>query len=239
MFRLCIIIIILIARYPSFTMTPDNLIAKNTDAIGGADKLKNLRTLSFESEITSDKIHMLMKVYIKFPSRIRAEITTKDTKIVTVFDGENGWVANKSSATHIPRKKFQVLKAQLLSQIGYYIYTLYWLNENKASISSKGKEKINNTEYYRLNVNYSGKEQNVYYINPKTFLVDRIIMVKDYLGRDLNTLVILKGYRKTDGINFPSKADVFSGINKLSDIDYTDIKINKKLNGIIFDFPKK
>src|SRR5438874_13379319 len=74
--------------------TVDDIVAKNLQARGGADKIKAVQTLKMTAKLNSQGMDLPMTLYAKRPNLTRKELTLGAQKMLFVFDGTDAWHNN-------------------------------------------------------------------------------------------------------------------------------------------------
>lgn len=72
----------------------DAIVARNTSAKGGLEKIKALTSLKQTAIVVTNGMEMPLTIYSKRPNLIRQEITVGDRLVVNAFDGQVPWILN-------------------------------------------------------------------------------------------------------------------------------------------------
>ena len=94
---------------------------------------------------------------------------------------------------------------------------MFYKMDNDGVIATyKGKEDVNGTKYDIVNVTYdaevTGKSQNdeyIFYVNPKTKLVERFFFSLPAMGVNAPVLLMELDYETIDGVTFATKRRIY------------------------------
>src|SRR5450432_2049790 len=96
--------------------TADDIIKKNVDAVGGADKLKAIQTEVADGKFSQGGIDVPFVLTQKRPNKFMIQATFQGKTQVQSYDGSNGWSINpfqgrddaeKMDADNLKTTKFQ------------------------------------------------------------------------------------------------------------------------------------
>lgn len=104
-----------------------------------------------------------------------------------------------------------------LRSANYFWFTMFYKMDNPGVIAtSKGRETVNGTAYDVVHVTYdpakTGKEVNdeyIFYVNPKTKLVDRFFFSLPAMGVDAPVILMELDYEKINGLQVSTTRRVF------------------------------
>jgi len=157
----------------SDAQTIDEIVQKHIAAIGGYEKIKAIKTITFEGSNQSNTINTTFKSYIvndRAACTIGIANGKKSKGIVTKKDG---WICTPDSSIKMTKKtKLQIKLDQRALDIQGPLID-YEKKGNK--IKYLGLEKINNVECYKLKLKKSDKSSFIYYIDNRSYLITRTI----------------------------------------------------------------
>jgi hypothetical protein len=172
------------------------------------------------------------KTYILNGKGFKSETDFNGSKIINVITDKGGWVINpmagQSTATPIPEDQLKSSKGSL--QIGGPLFD-YAAKGYKVELAGK------DSADYKLKVTADGVNI-MYYINMKTYLIDKMVNKVSANGQDLEISTTFHDYKKTDyGYVMPYAQDVNYPQFSLT-ITHTKVDINKPVDPSIFEMPK-
>jgi len=216
---------------------PYEILNNHFQALGGLDKLKAERSSYFEATLSVAGLKGTFEVWIQKPDRSRVKVDLKVFKMTTGDNGEYEWVvdtndklqliSNPDEAT-IKRKKVQNLMAE---------YKHADPNSDIFTLSLSGIEKVEEQDCYVIKIDNSiSNDQSTYYINNKTFLLDKSISI----AAEKSNESYYKDYREVDGIKvafYIKQIDLETGQEET--IEISQYQSNLEIDPAIFDAPSK
>ena len=125
-------------------------------------------TLSCALEIVQQGMSGTLTIYKKEPDKRRTDIEVQGFVVTQAYDGQTAWGTNMQTFT---TEVFSGEDAASLKRDSLPLVAS--LNPEKYGISSvyKGKEKIDNKDYFVLEESYPDGFKATVYVNPETYLV--------------------------------------------------------------------
>src|SRR5262249_16221047 len=155
--------------------TADELVQKNLEARGGADKMRAITALHLigkyrlgggqEAKIESYQVE---------PGKIRFEFNLQGLTQVNAWDGVQGWAIQPFQGRKDPQKttyddnKSLIDSADIVSPLLDY-------QKKGSKVEYLGTEDIDGTDAYKLRVTFKDGDSRVIYLDPDQYLEIRII----------------------------------------------------------------
>src|SRR4030081_1101381 len=76
---------------PSAAQTAEELVAKNTQAKGGIEKIKAIKTLRMSGKVQSGGFTAQIEEKSKVPAALRQNFTVEGMTAIEAYDGSTGW----------------------------------------------------------------------------------------------------------------------------------------------------
>ncbi len=214
--------------------TVDDIIAKHTDAIGGKDKISQVKSIYTENSIeamgnTSTSTESLLQ-----GKGYKSESEFGGMKVINAYTDKGGWLINpfmgSSDAQAMPADAYVSGKDQI-----YFGGSLVDYATKGNKIELQGKE----GNLYKLKVT-NGSSEATYFIDGDTYLVNKISIKGDMMGQTIEIVKNFSDYKKTDfGIVIPYSTTTDFGGNFSFTSKVTKVEVNKELDPKIFDMPGK
>jgi hypothetical protein len=213
--------------------TADDIIGKYVDAIGGKDKLAQIKSVHTEATVNvmgsdnpASTTQLIGKGY-------RSEAEINGSKIVQVYTDKGGWAINPfaggTDAAPMPDDQYQAGKDDIW--VGGSL-----LNYKAAGYTAELLPKDGNN--YPIKIT-AGKRVTTYYIDANTYLLNKTITAASIQGQDTNIVSTYSNFQKSDfGIMQAYKIDVDLGQIQLGYVVKT-VTFNKDVDPKIFDMPGK
>jgi hypothetical protein len=212
--------------------TADEIINKYTDAIGGKEKIGQLKSIYTETSMEAMGNSSPAFEYLLEGKGYKTESEFNGMKIINCYTDKGGWsinpMAGGTDAQPMPDDAYKAGKDQI-----YFGGSLinYAAKGNKVELI--GKEGNN----YKLKVTNAGTETN-YFIDTVTYLLNKTVAKAEFMGQSIEIVTSFSDYKKTDyGIVVPyTKSTDFGGF--ALGFKVTKVEVNKELDPKIFETPK-
>ena len=238
--RLCAIVaaagLLSAASNGSDSITLEEIIRRNTEAMGGREAIERMRTVEISLHVSSPNFEVDGVYRATRPGRMRIDITAGGKHVFTeTFDGEKAWQwqegKEQKEAGPVPTA---ALRHGL--ELPGNLFGLHEMESRGHGVELHGREQIEGTNYYVLRVTLADGYQTSLYVDPQTW---RITRRRDFraLHPDIDptpaTIEVRKSdWRQTDGVWFPfAREDVDVKTGKvLETTTVKSIKVNPALD---------
>ncbi len=214
--------------------TADQILAKYTEALGGAAAVEKVKTRSMKgSWLTSNGITLGYEVYQSAPDRIYTILNTPKQGVIE--RGSNGKIAWEKST-----RGLRELEGVELSYLRRYpdLFKDIKLQGQFTRLSYGGKEQIDGKDVYVLRgIGVDGKGERLYFDAQTGLLVRRVTSTTTMVGL-IPEQVDYEDYRDVDGMKLPFTIRVTS-IDSFynSTRKFTEIKLNVPVDETKFNKP--
>ncbi len=176
-------------------------------------------------------------LYQKEPNKMRIDIEVMGMNITQVFDGEKAWFTNPQTGTieEMPSTQSREFARQALGNDSLFHPEKYGITYN-----FKGKEKINDVEYFVLEQTFNDGTVVAIYLDPNSFL-----SVKTK-GKTINMMTGLpveaethhSDYRKVDGTVVPFQLTTYYDGQEFQRMIFQKIVYNTGLDDSLFNLKR-
>jgi outer membrane lipoprotein-sorting protein len=231
----------LLAVMPSWAaeLSFDEVLARHTAAVGPADQLKAIETLTLIGKYRPGgyPADLAMKETIKRPASVRIELTLQGFTIVQAYDGKSGWqiqpFQGRKDAERMTTDDVKSIDEE--NQIEGFLV-------NAAAKGTKldylGREDVDGTNAYVIRAQLKNGNQKTVYLDPDAFLPIRILTKAKIRGAEVETETDLGDYEKIEGVYLPfSIQNGAKGSTRKDSITYERADVNKPVDDKIFAFP--
>ena len=212
--------------------TVDEIINKHIEALGGKEKLSQVRSLYTESSVEAVGNAASSKEYLVEGKGFKSETELMGMKIINCYTDKTGWSLNPFTGSNDP----QVMSDEFYKAGKNQIFvggalTDYAAKGNKVEFI--GKEGNN----YKLKVTGGGIET-FYFIDTQTNLVSKTTQKADVMGQSVEIVVTFSDYKKTDfGIVVPyTRSTDLGGFGLEAKV--TKVEVNKEIDPKTFEMSK-
>ena len=215
-----------------YAQTVDEVISKHIEALGGKEKLGQVKSLYYENSMDVMGNSVPQKEYLVEGKGYKSEVEFNGMNIINCFTDKSGWTINPmaggSTAEAMPDGLYRSGKTQIYFSGGLMDYAA---KGYKAELV--GKE----GETFKIKLTDSGSET-FYFIDSKNYLLTKSITKSEMMGQAVDITVTYLDYKKTDfGIMVPYTKNLDMGMIQMAQ-KTTKVEVNKEIDLKIFDMPK-
>ncbi len=231
--RSLIALVALVATTTCFAQTADDIIAKNIEAIGGKDVINSVKSLVIEQSIEVAGNEAPSTTYILTGKGFKNQTDFNGVQIITCFTDKGGWTVNpmvgQATATAMPADAVKASQGQMNPAGALFNYAA-----TGGKVELVGKD----TADYKIKLTNTGGLNAIYYINMKTYYIDRVETTLTMAGQSVDLKIRFSDYRKTVvGFFLPYTMQRELPQYTLN-ITNKKVDINTTIDPTIFDMPK-
>jgi len=191
---------------PLSAQTADELVAKNLEARGGADKLRAVQTIVITGTISFGNQTSPIHVKIRRPHQILEEFTVQNTEITRAYDGTSGWQSEKSGdhskvdalvggeADNIREEAENAIEGPLLDYA-----------KKGSKIEALGKDTVGGKPVYKLRITTHMGTSITQFLDASTYLEVYEEIERTVNGKLMLIVEDVSDYREVGGIKFAHK----------------------------------
>lgn len=222
----------------SHAQTADEIVNKHIEAMGGKDKIKDIKSIYTEGVMNVMGNEAPVTTTILNGKGFKSEVDFNGQKIVQVVTDKNGWAINPMMGSTDPQKmpdeQYNTSKDEIF--VGGPLYN-YAAKGYKVDLA--GRESVNNVNAYKLNVT-NGDNTTTLYLDPNTYYIVKAVKKFSVNGQEGEVSTVFSDYKKTDnGFVLPYSTEITlpQGFSISSTVKKVDI--NKDIDPKIFDMPQQ
>jgi outer membrane lipoprotein-sorting protein len=216
----------------------DEIIAKNVQARGGADKLKSVKSIKSTATMSMGPgIEAPGTLIQKRPALARLEFTVQGLTAVQAYDGKNGW----QIMPFMGKKDPELMSADEAKEIEENADLEGPLVDYKSKghqVELQGKEKIEGTDAYKLKVTLKNGDVQTIYIDSDSFLDIKEVTKRTVRGTEQEIESAIGDYKPVDGIMFPFAVESgIKGTDQKQKLTITKVELNVPADDSLFKMP--
>jgi hypothetical protein len=192
-----------------FAQTADDLVAKNLEARGGADKLAAIHSYVARGQLRLPGDFKLsyeeMRARLdpaKDVCAVRINAQIQGLTVIQAYDGANGWRVNPFEGRK-DAEKMGADEARSLADEALIDGPLLASRAKGSKIEYLGREDVDGTDAYKLRVTQSDGTIFTYYLDPDVYLEIRMDEQRTIRGAMQETVTDYGDYEKVAGVYFP------------------------------------
>ncbi|MEY2573343.1 MAG: hypothetical protein QOJ87_1556 [Verrucomicrobiota bacterium] len=217
----------------------DTLVAKNTEAKGGAQALAAVTSLRLQGKmvVNNGRLEFGYVCIKKKPGAVREETSLQGMTRIDAYDGTEGWKISPFGGRKDP-EKVSADDAKALVEDAEIDGPLINWKEKGSTVEYLGTEDVDGTLAHKLRVVRKNGDINYVYLDPDHFLEIRIITQRLENGAQVENETDLGDYEKINGVYFPFSIEGGSkGSTDKQKIILEKAEANTPVDESIFKFP--
>jgi outer membrane lipoprotein-sorting protein len=218
----------------------DDLVAKNTAAMGGAEKRKAIQSTKISATMNAaNGMQLPLTIYAKRPGMMRTEMNVQDMNVVTAFDGTTAWTINPMMGSNEPTVQGEAeTKSVRASAETFLDGSLMDYKAKGKKVEYAGKEDVKGSPAYKLIVTDKSGTAATVYLDAKSYLEVRSIRKVTQMGQEIEVDSYPADYRPEAGALMPHSIETgMAGMMMKMTID--KIEVNAPVEDSLFKMPAK
>jgi outer membrane lipoprotein-sorting protein len=211
----------------------DDIVARNVQAKGGADKLQAVQTMKQTAHVAFQNITGTITVYGKRPNLLRQEMVVGGQKIISAFDGTTAWSVNPFMGSPDPAPITGPQAADIKVQADFDSPLVNYKAKGN-ELEFIGLETLGTRKVYHLKLTSPEHRVQQVYVDADTSLEIKIV-ADTQTGPVENEL---SDYREIQGLKLPFMMKTVSAGNVVAKITVDSIELNPKIDDAMFKMPK-
>jgi outer membrane lipoprotein-sorting protein len=214
--------------------TADDIVSKYIDAIGGKDKLSQVKSVYMENTTQAmgnegpSTVSIISGVGFKLVSDFNGQ------SVIMVVTDKGGWQVNPyagaATPTAMPDDMIKQSKGRLDAFGPLYNYAA---KGNKVELQGK------DGNAYKLKVTSADSIETTVFIDATTYYMTKVISSAQMMGQTMEVTTTFSDFKKTDfGVVFPYAYEISYGGQFTLTTTVKKIEVNKTIDPSIFVMPK-
>src|SRR5881394_3979130 len=155
----------LLLSAPAWPQTAAELVARNLQAKGGADKIKALRTLRATGKVQQGSLMMQVESDAMAPDKLRQNYTLQGMTAVQAYDGVTAWKIDPFGGRRDPEIMGEEERRDMVEDANFAGPLIdYEAQGNR--VESLGKDTLDGDDVYKLKVTLKNGDVYYYYLDP-------------------------------------------------------------------------
>jgi len=215
----------------------DNILNNYFKATGTA-KLAAAKTIVVKGKISQMNMDLPMVIKVKRPKKFRMEMEMQGQKMISAFDGEQGWMIApwiSPDPQDLTGEQLEQSKEQADMEGDLYNYA-----EKGHKAEYMGKEDMEGTEVYKIKLDKKNGDVQYYYIDTDSNMLLKVTTITKRTGNEVQVETSMGNYKMIDGIAMPMSIESkVPGLNQSSQIVIDTVELNVDLPDSLFVKPVK
>jgi len=219
--------------------TVDTLVAKNTEAKGGAQALAAVQSVKLQGKmvVNNGRLELGFVEIKKRPGAVREEASLQGMTQINAYDGKEGWRISPFGGRKDP-EKVSIDDAKSLVEDAEIDGPLIDWKAKGSTVEYLGQEDVEGTMAHKLRVTRKNGDINYVYLDPDHFLEIRVVTQRMENGAQVENETDLGDYEKINGVYFPFSIEGGpKGSTDKQKIIFEKAEANTPLDDTLFQFP--
>ncbi len=186
--------------------TAEELVAKNTVAKGGYEKIKAITSLKITARMESGGFRAQVNEDAKAPDFLRQSFTVQGMTQIEAYDGTIAWRISPFEGRRDPEMMGEDDARGLVEQADFFGPLIDYKQKGN-SIAYLGHDTIDGDDVYRLKVTLKNGDIIYYYLDPDTYLEIRTEKQEFIRGSIRESVTDLGSYKRVAGVYYPFSID--------------------------------
>lgn len=182
-------------------LTVDEILAKNTEAKGGLEKLRALQSLRFTGKMAMGGMEAPFSMTKKRPEMMKIEFTVQGMTGSQAYDGSKGWMIMPFYGKKDPEEMSGDMLREFKEEADFDgPFVDYAKKGHKVELL--GKADVEGTPAYKLKLTKKEGSESTVYIDAETFLEVKVEAKRKIQGQEVDTETTYSNYQEIDGYLF-------------------------------------
>jgi outer membrane lipoprotein-sorting protein len=217
-----------------YAQSVDEIVAKNIEAKGGADKLRGVQSMKLTGTLSGRGGQAPLTIWSKRPNLARQETEMQGTAMVRAFDGTKAWMMVGPDAQEIAGPQAQTTREQAEFDTPLLDY-----KAKGHTVELVGTETLAGGKVYHLKLTTKGGQVQHFFIDADTGIEKQTSVALDQGGQPLNIVTDLSDYRDVDGIKVPFAVKQTVNGTPVTTLVVDKVQFNIPIDDAIFRMPQK
>jgi outer membrane lipoprotein-sorting protein len=237
--RAALAFLVFLTAAAASAQTVDEIIARNLEAKGGAEKWKSVSSVKMIGRISMQGTELPLTVYAKRPNFNRQEIVLQDKQLVQAFDGTTAWMINPMMGGDTPQA-LPGPAAEMMRNSADFDGALVDYKAKGHTVELVGNEKLDATEVYHLKVTMKGGHVQHYYLDAKSGIELKTVADIDMgTGQKQALETEMSNYQSVNGIMIPHTVKQSVNGKPVVQMTIDKVEFNSAIDDEMFRMPKK
>jgi hypothetical protein len=220
------------------------IIENGIKATGGAEKIGKNKALTWKGKGTVNimgNANEFTGEWVIHPpkqmkSQIQLNLAGNDTTIITILDGDKGWISFAGNVMDLQDEQLANNKEEMYS--GRVATLLVLLEEPGYKLTTLGDSKVGDRPAVGVKVSHEGhKDISLFFDKDSGLLIKHSRRAKDFAGEEAEQEAFLSDYQDFDGVKRYKKMKIKRDGNDFIDMQVLEYKALEKLPDTTFAKP--
>jgi outer membrane lipoprotein-sorting protein len=219
--------------------TADEIIAANTKAKGGLEKMKAMSSIKMSGKMSMGPIEAPFTIQKARPENVRMDFTIQGMTGTQAYDGKTGWMLMPFAGKTTPEKLSEDMLKDIVDEADFDGPMIDYKAKGH-KVEYLGKEELEGTPVHKLKMTKKNGDESIIYIDADSSLEIKMTSKRKVQGQEVEFETTIGDYKEVEGFMMPfsvsSKAKGVQGMGQ--SITLEKIEVNPKLDPVMFKMPE-
>src|SRR5450759_2202232 len=177
-------------------------IVKNYSSAMKSDKLAGVTSIKITGKMSAMGMEMPMVMFMKNPNKIKVTYSFNGQDMVSVFDGEKGYMINPMMGSSKPVELSSDQLKQVQNNNAFRNELLNYFKNGQLTL--EGQENVNDKPAFKLKANVGGSP--IYmFLDKGSYMLVKTTTTVDQMGTSMNVDSYMTDYIDIEGVVMPKK----------------------------------
>ena len=179
----------------------EEILSNHFETIG-QDKVLKVKTLIMRGKILQGGMELPIVLQMKRPSKVKMEASVQGQKIITSFDGENGWTINPMAGTLDPQD-LGPDQVKEMKTMGDMDGDLYDYEAKGHQLEYIGEEEMEGTPTYKVKLTKKDGDETIYFFDAESYVILKSESKRTIQGVEQTFAQFPGNYKMIEGMAMP------------------------------------
>jgi len=209
----------------------EEIVKKYSDA-NGLDKLKSVTTIRITGKMSAMGMEMPLEMYMKNPDKIKMVYSFSGQNMITVFDGEKGYMVNPMMGSSDPVALTPEQTKQIQDNNTFKNQLVEYLKKGKLTLECE--ETVAGKPAYKLKAIVDGASPVFMFVDKASFYIVKSMTTIDQMGNTMNVETLMSDYVNNDGVVLPRKTSTIANGMEAAVVTFDKIEVNIPIEDSVF-----
>jgi len=206
-------------------------IVKNYSSAMKSDKLASVTSIKITGKMSAMVMEMPMVMFMKNPNKIKVTYSFNGQDMVSVFDGEKGYMINPMMGSSKPVELSSDQLKQVQNNNAFRNELLNYFKNGQLTL--EGQENVNDKPAFKLKANVGGSP--IYmFLDKGSYMLVKTTTTVDQMGTSMNVDSYMTDYIDIEGVVMPKKTTAMANGMEAAVITLDKIEVNIPMDDSFF-----
>lgn len=218
-----------------YSQTAEQIIEKALKQSGYVSGASSYKSMKISGKMSMMGMDMPFTSYQKKPA-FRMEMEMMNQKIISAFDGKEGWMINPMAGAKAQKMPESML-GQMKSQATMNDNPLAAFKEEGTTIEKLANEAVEGKDAFKLKMTKKDKSEQTIFVDAKSYLVLKINTKAEAMGQSNDVEMYFRDYKSVGAGQMPFLININSSGQEMKFV-FDKFEPDAKLDDSLFKFPE-